>query len=291
MWMLLQLPRGWLMQHTSATWWPKLVLVFTQRRAPSWFSSAPITGVRFDTKLWSNECFQRSRLTTYETMSLSLPFSLPFYQFASNEAIQRTEAYEYAQSLGSQPCSLPNFQVLFTVLIKWLNIFFITRLLGFVKMDYFVFSFQVFKLIYACRLAEAGLSAQAFHYCEVISKTVLMQPSYYSPVFISQIIQVTSSLQLCSFALFHSVKNTYLFNVLFFPHRCQRSLDFSIHSWERSRSRNCLMNRTGWLISDSWTDRSGWDRARAPTNKVQVQALFVFKERVEVQKNSLKKGI
>ncbi|XP_030598385.1 protein transport protein Sec16A isoform X3 [Archocentrus centrarchus] len=89
--------------------------------------------------------------------------SLPFFQFATNEAIQRTEAYEYAQSLGSQPCSLPNF--------------------------------QVFKLIYACRLAEAGLSAQAFHYCEVISKTVLIQPSYYSPVFISQIIQMSQKLR------------------------------------------------------------------------------------------------
>nr|XP_057904596.1 protein transport protein Sec16A isoform X3 [Doryrhamphus excisus] len=89
--------------------------------------------------------------------------SLSFYHFATNEAIQRTEAYEYAQSLGSQPCSLPNF--------------------------------QVFKLIYACRLAEAGLSAQAFHYCEVISRTVLMQPSYYSPVFISQVIQMSEKLR------------------------------------------------------------------------------------------------
>ncbi|GLD51609.1 protein transport protein Sec16A [Lates japonicus] len=89
--------------------------------------------------------------------------SLPFYQFATNEAIQRTEAYEYALSLGSLPCSLPNF--------------------------------QVFKLIYACRLAEAGLSAQAFHYCEVISRTVLMQLSYYSPVFISQIIQISEKLR------------------------------------------------------------------------------------------------
>uniref|UniRef100_A0A674MZC0 Protein transport protein sec16 n=1 Tax=Takifugu rubripes TaxID=31033 RepID=A0A674MZC0_TAKRU len=85
--------------------------------------------------------------------------SLPFFQFATNEAIQRTEAYEYAQSLGSQPCSLPNF--------------------------------QVFKFIYACRLAESGLSAQAFHYCEVVSRTVLMHPGYYSPFFISQIIQVS----------------------------------------------------------------------------------------------------
>ncbi|XP_060917685.1 protein transport protein Sec16A isoform X3 [Labrus mixtus] len=89
--------------------------------------------------------------------------SMPFYQFATNEAIQRTEAYEYAQSLGSLPCSLPNF--------------------------------QVFKLIYACRLAEAGLSAQAFHYCEVISRNVLMQPSYFSPVFISQIIQMSEKLR------------------------------------------------------------------------------------------------
>ncbi|XP_053303621.1 protein transport protein Sec16A isoform X3 [Pleuronectes platessa] len=89
--------------------------------------------------------------------------SFPFYQFATNEAIQRTEAYEYAQSLGSHPSTLPNF--------------------------------QVFKLIYACRLAEAGLSAQAFHYCEVISKTVLMDPPYFSPVFISQIIQMSEKLR------------------------------------------------------------------------------------------------
>ncbi|XP_061589718.1 protein transport protein Sec16A isoform X5 [Cololabis saira] len=89
--------------------------------------------------------------------------SFSFRQFATNEAIQRTEAYEYAQSLGSKTCSLPNF--------------------------------QVFKLIYACRLAEAGLCAQAFHYCEVISKTVLTQPSYYSPVLISQIIQMSEKLR------------------------------------------------------------------------------------------------
>ncbi|XP_038601780.1 protein transport protein Sec16A isoform X7 [Tachyglossus aculeatus] len=87
-----------------------------------------------------------------------------FLKFASNEAIHRTEAYEYAQSLGSQPCFLPNF--------------------------------QVFKFIYACRLAEAGLAAQAFHYCEVISKTILQQPRQYSPVLISQLIQVASQLRL-----------------------------------------------------------------------------------------------
>ncbi|XP_030362693.1 protein transport protein Sec16A isoform X6 [Strigops habroptila] len=90
--------------------------------------------------------------------------SLPFLKFATNEAIQRTEAYEYAQSLGTQPGCLPNF--------------------------------QVFKFIYACRLAEMGLAAQAFHYCEVISRTVLKDPHYYSPVLIDQLIQMSSQLRL-----------------------------------------------------------------------------------------------
>uniref|UniRef100_A0A669Q982 Protein transport protein sec16 n=1 Tax=Phasianus colchicus TaxID=9054 RepID=A0A669Q982_PHACC len=90
--------------------------------------------------------------------------SLPFLKFATNEAIQRTEAYEYAQSLGTQPGCLPNF--------------------------------QVFKFIYACRLAEMGLAAQAFHYCEVISRTVLKDPQYYSPVLIGQLIQMSSQLRL-----------------------------------------------------------------------------------------------
>ncbi|XP_064379938.1 protein transport protein Sec16A isoform X5 [Dromaius novaehollandiae] len=90
--------------------------------------------------------------------------SLPFFKFATNEAIQRTEAYEYAQSLGTQPGCLHNF--------------------------------QVFKFIYACRLAEMGLAAQAFHYCEVISRTVLKDPHYYSPVLIGQLIQISSQLRL-----------------------------------------------------------------------------------------------
>uniref|UniRef100_A0A673KIR7 Protein transport protein sec16 n=1 Tax=Sinocyclocheilus rhinocerous TaxID=307959 RepID=A0A673KIR7_9TELE len=89
--------------------------------------------------------------------------SLQFLKFCSSEAIQRTESYEYAQSLCSQPLSLPNF--------------------------------QVFKFIYACRLAEAGLCAQAFHYCEVISHTLLSLPEYYSAVFISQLIQMSLRLR------------------------------------------------------------------------------------------------
>ncbi|XP_006900693.1 PREDICTED: protein transport protein Sec16A [Elephantulus edwardii] len=90
--------------------------------------------------------------------------SLPFLQFATNEAIQRTEAYEYAQSLGAHSCSLPHF--------------------------------QVFKFIYACRLADMGLATQAFHYCEVIAKSILAQPSSHSSVLISQLVQVASQLRL-----------------------------------------------------------------------------------------------
>ncbi|XP_013362144.1 PREDICTED: protein transport protein Sec16A isoform X3 [Chinchilla lanigera] len=90
--------------------------------------------------------------------------SLPFLKFATNEAIQRTEAYEYAQSLGAQTCSLPNF--------------------------------QVFKFIYSCRLAEMGLATQAFHYCEVIAKSILTRPDIYSPVLLGQLVQVASQLRL-----------------------------------------------------------------------------------------------
>ncbi|XP_019495482.1 PREDICTED: protein transport protein Sec16A isoform X1 [Hipposideros armiger] len=90
--------------------------------------------------------------------------SLPFVKFATNEAIQRTEAYEYAQSLGVQASPLPNF--------------------------------QVFKFIYSCRLAEMGLATQAFHYCEVIAKSILLQPHSYSPVLISQLVQLASQLRL-----------------------------------------------------------------------------------------------
>ncbi|XP_016066522.1 PREDICTED: protein transport protein Sec16A isoform X2 [Miniopterus natalensis] len=90
--------------------------------------------------------------------------SLPFLKFATNEAIQRTEAYEYAQSLGTQSSPMPNF--------------------------------QVFKFIYSCRLADMGLATQAFHYCEVIAKSILQQPHRHSPVLISQLVQIASQLRL-----------------------------------------------------------------------------------------------
>ncbi|XP_058015120.1 protein transport protein Sec16A isoform X7 [Ahaetulla prasina] len=114
--------------------------------------------------LMAQEGFGVYTKKTTKLVLIGANHSLPFLKFASNEAIQRTETYEYAQSLGTQPCSLPNF--------------------------------QVFKFIYACRLAEMGLIAQAFHYCEVISKAILTNPGCYSPVLISQVIQISSQLRL-----------------------------------------------------------------------------------------------
>ena len=49
---------------------------------------------------------------------------------------------------------------------------------------------QVFKFIYCCRLAEMGLAAQAFHYCEAIARSVLAQPHRHSPVLLRQLVQV-----------------------------------------------------------------------------------------------------
>ncbi|XP_039985479.1 protein transport protein Sec16B isoform X2 [Xiphias gladius] len=66
-----------------------------------------------------------------------------FKYFAKNSAIQCTELYEYCQTLGDKCFSIP--------------------------------SFQVYKLLYACRLLDCGLAAQAFHYCEVVGQATLRQ--------------------------------------------------------------------------------------------------------------------
>lgn len=114
---------------------------------------------------------------------------MPFAKFATNEAIQRTEAYEYAQSLGTQTISLPNIQVWIFALHN--AVIYIFSMLIVEIWHFSHNSAQVYKFIYACRLAEHGLSAQAFQYCEVIAKTILKHPSYYSPVLVSQLLEVT----------------------------------------------------------------------------------------------------
>lgn len=51
----------------------------------------------------------------------------------------------------------------------------------------------MFKFIYSCRLAEMGFATQAFHYCEVIARSILLQPHAHSPVLLRQLVQVLSS--------------------------------------------------------------------------------------------------
>ncbi|XP_069560050.1 protein transport protein Sec16B [Brachyistius frenatus] len=66
-----------------------------------------------------------------------------FENFATNSAIHCTELYEYCQTLGGKCFSVPFF--------------------------------QVYKLLYASRLVDFGLSSQALHYCEVVGQTLLRQ--------------------------------------------------------------------------------------------------------------------
>ncbi|KAL6465448.1 hypothetical protein MHYP_G00255810 [Metynnis hypsauchen] len=89
--------------------------------------------------------------------------SLPPLEFATNEAIQCTELFEYALSLGCDSVSLP--------------------------------CFQIFKFIYACRLAERGLCAQAFQYCEVISKALLASVSGQLLTLTSQLIELSTKMR------------------------------------------------------------------------------------------------
>ncbi|XP_035685316.1 protein transport protein Sec16A-like [Branchiostoma floridae] len=80
--------------------------------------------------------------------------SLPFMEFASNEAIQMTEVYEYAMTLGNAA-------------------------------HYILPSFQEYKFLYATRLAECGMTAQALTYCECIVSAVEKAPTSFSSTLIS----------------------------------------------------------------------------------------------------------
>nr|XP_006818770.1 PREDICTED: protein transport protein Sec16A-like [Saccoglossus kowalevskii] len=89
--------------------------------------------------------------------------SLPFFKFATNEAIQHTEVYEYAQLLANKHYLLPNY--------------------------------QVYKFIYAARLAEHGFSSQALQYCEVITSAICLAPQLYNNTLISQLYELGSRLK------------------------------------------------------------------------------------------------
>ncbi|NXM23683.1 SC16B protein, partial [Oxyruncus cristatus] len=87
-----------------------------------------------------------------------------FARFASTEAIQRMEIFEYCQQLR-RPAS-------------------------------FLLPFQVYKLLYASRLADHGLPAQALQYCEQISTVLLRQDPATHPVLAQQVMKLAERLKL-----------------------------------------------------------------------------------------------
>uniref|UniRef100_A0A8C0HNA0 Protein transport protein Sec16B n=1 Tax=Buteo japonicus TaxID=224669 RepID=A0A8C0HNA0_9AVES len=87
-----------------------------------------------------------------------------FAQFARTEAIQRTEIFEYCQHLR-QPKS-------------------------------FLLPFQVYKLLYASRLADYGLPAQALQYCEQIATALLGQDLSSHPILAQQVMKLAERLKL-----------------------------------------------------------------------------------------------
>lgn len=90
--------------------------------------------------------------------------SQEFLKFATTEAIQRTEIFEYCQMLGRPKSFIP--------------------------------SFQVYKLLYASRLADYGLASQALHYCEAIGAAVLSQGASSHPVLLAELIKLAEKLKL-----------------------------------------------------------------------------------------------
>uniref|UniRef100_A0A8B9M6K8 Protein transport protein Sec16B n=1 Tax=Accipiter nisus TaxID=211598 RepID=A0A8B9M6K8_9AVES len=87
-----------------------------------------------------------------------------FTQFARTEAIQRMEIFEYCQHLR-QPKS-------------------------------FLLPFQVYKLLYASRLADYGLPAQALQYCEQIATVLLGQDMASHPILAQQVMKLAERLKL-----------------------------------------------------------------------------------------------
>uniref|UniRef100_A0A803Y7E9 Protein transport protein sec16 n=1 Tax=Meleagris gallopavo TaxID=9103 RepID=A0A803Y7E9_MELGA len=88
-----------------------------------------------------------------------------FTHFATTEAIQRMEIFEYCQQLR-RPTS-------------------------------FLLPFQVYKLLYASRLADHGLPAQALLYCEQIASVLLQQDPNCHPVLAQQLTKLAERLKLC----------------------------------------------------------------------------------------------
>ncbi|XP_049633543.1 LOW QUALITY PROTEIN: protein transport protein Sec16B [Suncus etruscus] len=91
--------------------------------------------------------------------------SQAFLKFATTEAIQRTEIFEYCPGAAAPRSFLP--------------------------------SFQVYKLLYAARLAGPWPASQALHYCEAISRACCTQAQRRTPVLLlAELIKLAERLKL-----------------------------------------------------------------------------------------------
>ncbi|XP_053105696.1 protein transport protein Sec16B isoform X3 [Hemicordylus capensis] len=90
--------------------------------------------------------------------------SQTFAQFSRSECIHATEIFEYCQLLRCPQAFIP--------------------------------SFQVYKLIYASRLVDYGLTAQALHYCEGVGMALLAQNQNTYPILQEQVIKLSEQLKL-----------------------------------------------------------------------------------------------
>ncbi|KAK9403878.1 protein transport protein Sec16B [Crotalus adamanteus] len=107
--------------------------------------------------------FGHYRVQTDYMVLLGSNQSQTFSQFARTECIHRMEILEYCRLLGCPQAFIP--------------------------------SFQVYKLIYASRLVDYGLTAQALHYCEGIGMALLAQNQNAYPVLLEQVIKLAERLK------------------------------------------------------------------------------------------------
>ncbi|MBZ3887469.1 Protein transport protein Sec16B [Sciurus carolinensis] len=114
--------------------------------------------------LMAHEPFGLYTVKTDHLALLGSSHSQEFLRFATTEAIQRTEVFEYCRMLGRPKAFIP--------------------------------SFQVYKLLYASRLADYGLASQALHYCEAIGAAVLSQGGSIPPVLLAELIKLAEKLKL-----------------------------------------------------------------------------------------------
>nr|XP_010334397.1 protein transport protein Sec16B isoform X1 [Saimiri boliviensis boliviensis] len=108
--------------------------------------------------------FGHYTVKTDHLVLLGSSHSQEFLKFATTEAIQRTEIFEYCQMLGRPKSFIP--------------------------------SLQVYKLLYASRLADYGLVSQALHYCEAIGAAVLSRGESSHPVLLVELIKLAEKLKL-----------------------------------------------------------------------------------------------